>query len=65
MSEAEREAVGLADAVRLPGTIGEARSALAADEVMKEMLGEDFVNDYLGVNEVSTATFSAVVFRLC
>ena len=55
MSAEERRALGLADAVRLPGTIAEAREALKGDAVMRRMLGEEFVEGYLGVNEVSGA----------
>lgn len=53
MSIAERTAVGLANAVKLPQTIRDARASLGADMGMKDLLGEDFVETYLNVNEVS------------
>ncbi|KAH9918703.1 glutamine synthetase/guanido kinase [Epithele typhae] len=54
MSAEEREAVGLGEGrvKRLPLSIGEAREALRKDAVMREMLGEEFVSAYLGVNEL-------------
>ncbi|PIL27396.1 hypothetical protein GSI_10544 [Ganoderma sinense ZZ0214-1] len=52
MSTAERTAVGLENAVKLPQTIREARASLGADNVMKSALGEEFVETYLSVNEL-------------
>ena len=57
MSEAERAAVGLKDAVRLPGTIVDARKALVGDEEMVGMLGKEFVEKYILVNEVRFLSF--------
>ena len=53
MSIAERTAVGLENAVKLPRTAKEARAFLGADKVLKSALGEEFVETYLSVNEVS------------
>ena len=52
MDGAEREALGLAEPVRLPRTIGAARAALLADGGMRAMLGDEFVETYVKVNEV-------------
>ncbi|KAI8986824.1 FLU1-II [Trametes punicea] len=51
MSEGERAAVGLADPVRLPRSIADARKALVADEVLRDVLGGSFVDAYISVNE--------------
>ncbi|KAI0324637.1 FLU1-II [Cubamyces sp. BRFM 1775] len=51
MSERERGEVGLANPTRLPGDIAAARKALAADEVMRGVLGAEFVDAYISVNE--------------
>lgn len=53
MSEEERRAVGLANPGRLPRTVEDARTLLAADGYLKEKLGEEFVEKYISVNEVS------------
>ena len=53
MSITERRAVGLENAVKLPQTIQDARASLGADVGMKGLLGEEFVETYLSVNEVS------------
>ncbi|KAI0360811.1 FLU1-II [Trametes cingulata] len=50
MSDQERAAVGLANGLRLPRTIADARRALAEDEAMKEVLGLNFVQPYIAVN---------------
>ena len=52
MNDAEKRAVGLENALRLPRTIEDARLSLKADTVLKTALGEEFVEKYLGVNEV-------------
>ncbi|OSX57406.1 hypothetical protein POSPLADRAFT_1061612 [Postia placenta MAD-698-R-SB12] len=51
MSEEERRAVGLANPGRLPRTVEDARTLLAADGYLKEKLGEEFVEKYISVNE--------------
>ncbi|OBZ77907.1 Protein fluG [Grifola frondosa] len=53
MDEAERCAVGLENPGRLPKTIAEARMLLEVDLVLRSALGEDFVEGYVAVNEVS------------
>ncbi|KAI0365975.1 FLU1-II [Pilatotrama ljubarskyi] len=52
MNDRERAEVGLANALRLPRTIADARKALAADEAMKDVLGPNFVRPYIAVNEM-------------
>lgn len=52
MSITERRAVGLENAVKLPQTIQDARASLGADVGMKGLLGEEFVETYLSVNEL-------------
>ena len=52
MSEAERRAVGLDGAVKLPKSIGEARTALESDVGLRGLLGSEFVESYLNVNKV-------------
>ncbi|KAI0826976.1 glutamine synthetase/guanido kinase [Trametes gibbosa] len=61
MSAAERAAVGLANPLRLPQNVADARKALAADEVMKDVLGAHFVDTYLAVNEVSVLWLRGLV----
>ncbi|KAI0777535.1 FLU1-II [Trametes elegans] len=51
MSQEERAAVGLADPLRLPKTIEDARRAFAADQIMTSALGAEFVKTYIGINE--------------
>ncbi|KAH9855703.1 FLU1-II [Lenzites betulinus] len=51
MSAEERAAVGLANPLRLPQTVADARRALAADETVRDVLGTNFVDTYLSVNE--------------
>ena len=53
MSKEEKKAVGLEDELKLPKNIQEARDALASDEALKRLLGPQFVESYLNVNEVS------------
>jgi glutamine synthetase len=50
MSVEEREAAGVGR--RVPRSVGEAREALRADGVVREVLGEEAVKGYLAVNEV-------------
>ncbi|RPD65350.1 glutamine synthetase/guanido kinase [Lentinus tigrinus ALCF2SS1-7] len=52
MSEAERKAVGLDKALKLPKTIAEARDALDSDAGVKDLLGAEFVESYLNVNKL-------------
>ena len=52
VSETERKAVGLENPGRLPKTIHEARSLLLANKELSQILGEDFVQRYVAVNEV-------------
>ncbi|OSD07879.1 FLU1-II protein [Trametes coccinea BRFM310] len=51
MNVQERKAVGLATPIRLPTNIAKAREALAADKVINEILGADFVDTYIRVNK--------------
>ncbi|KAI0635034.1 FLU1-II [Trametes polyzona] len=51
MNAQEKAAVGLANASRLPTTIASARATLKADEAMRSMLGANFVDTYIAVNE--------------
>ncbi len=55
MDERERREVGLEEGKvrRLPQTIADARRLLGGDEVLRGVLGDEFVEKYLGVNEVS------------
>ncbi|TBU27388.1 glutamine synthetase/guanido kinase [Dichomitus squalens] len=49
MSDAEKRAVGLENALRLPQTIEDARKSLGLDAVLKTALGEEFIEKYLGL----------------
>ncbi|KAI0642082.1 FLU1-II [Trametes meyenii] len=51
MTSEERATFGVSNPLRLPKTITDARNALAADENLKSVLGEEFVNTYIRVNE--------------
>ncbi|KAF8548604.1 glutamine synthetase/guanido kinase [Imleria badia] len=51
MTVEEREALGITK--RLPLNIGEARRYLAADDVIKDILGLELVENFLKVNEVT------------
>ncbi|KAI0646184.1 FLU1-II [Trametes meyenii] len=51
MTTEERVMLGVSSALRLPKTITDARKALAADEHLNSVLGEEFVDTYIRVNE--------------
>ena len=55
MNEEEKRAVGLANPLRLPRSIGDARKLFAADGVMQGIFGKEFIEKYIGTNEVSLA----------
>lgn len=52
MDESERKAVGLENPGRLPKTIRDARGLLVADHELSQVLGKNFVEKYVAVNEV-------------
>lgn len=51
MSEVERKRNGI-EGVRLPLTLQEARTRLGQDEIVRNLVGSEFVDKYLSVNEV-------------
>ncbi|KAI0675657.1 FLU1-II [Trametes maxima] len=52
MTPEERVTFGVSNPPRLPRTITDARNALADDENLKSILGEELVNTYIRVNEM-------------
>ena len=64
MSNDEKAALGVQNAGRLPTTIDQARKNFGADKVLRGALGEEFVNKYLAVNEVSCFVTSCSVLVL-
>lgn len=52
MKEAEKVRIGVQNAGRLPRTISAARDLLTTDEILGEILGSEFVEAYLAVNQV-------------
>lgn len=57
MTEDERKAVGLENPGRLPGTIRDARALLVANKELSQVLGENFVEKYIAMNEVRRSMF--------
>jgi glutamine synthetase len=55
MTEEERRALGITK--RMPLNIEEARKNLTANQDMKHILGETFVEKYISVNEVGNFRF--------
>lgn len=53
MSEEERVSAGVNGVERLPNSAAEARGNLKKDDVVRDVLGAEFVGAYLAVNEVS------------
>ncbi|KAF7796369.1 hypothetical protein EIP86_007546 [Pleurotus ostreatoroseus] len=52
MEDTERIALGVETASRLPRSVEEARKCLLADLVLKETLGDEFMDAYLKVNKL-------------
>ncbi|CAL1708626.1 unnamed protein product [Somion occarium] len=57
MTSEERVKVGLEDTARLPPTIADARANLKGDNVMRDILGDTFVDAYANVNETLEKMF--------
>ncbi len=58
MSDEERRQSGAVTS-RFPLTLKEARELLDGDETLRGILGDDFVNKYLAVNEVRSSFVSS------
>lgn len=65
MSEEERAAAGLSNTGRLGPTATDSRKAFKSNPVMRELFGDDFVDKYTVVNQVSLGGLPAISAARC